>query len=101
MWTKVVSRDRQLRSGRVLRIWAAAVARLVGSVAEKLYDSKLAMRFAYDGRLLGADSWCVWRTLNAWFNVETWAFPAHGSRIYMSATRPVGLKLNGEREHAQ
>ena len=70
MWTKVVSRDRQLRSGRVLRIWAAAVARLVGSVAEKLYDSKLAMRFAYDGRLLGADSWCVWRTLNAWLDID-------------------------------
>ena len=55
-WKNVVSRARQLRSARLLRIWAAALGRLDGSVAEKLGDSKLAMRFACCGWLRSDDS---------------------------------------------
>ena len=54
-WTNVVSRARQLRSARLLRVRAAALDRLSGSVAEKLADSKVAMHFACRGWLHSAD----------------------------------------------
>ena len=41
MWPEIVSRDRKLRSVRVLRFWLASMTPLVGSVAEKLKYSKL------------------------------------------------------------
>ena len=55
-WMKVVSRARKLRPADLLRIWAAAVGRLSGSVAEKLGESKLVMRFACRGWLCSDDS---------------------------------------------
>ena len=54
-WTNVMSRARQLRSARLLRIWAATLGRLDGSVAEKLGDSKMVMHFACRGWLHSAD----------------------------------------------
>ena len=60
-WTNVVSRARQLRPARLLRIWAAALGRLSGSVAEELGVLKMAMRFACRGWPYGVDSLCVWR----------------------------------------
>ena len=68
-WTNVVSRARQLRSARLLRVWAAALGRLVGSVAEKLGDFKTAIHFACRGWLCGADSQRVWRIRVASINV--------------------------------
>ena len=50
-WTNVVSRARQLRSACLLRVRAAALGRLVGSVAEKHRDLKVAMHFACRGWL--------------------------------------------------
>ena len=81
-WTNVVSRARQLRSARLPRIWAAALGWPVGSVAEKLGDSKLAMRFACRGWPLSVDSRCVRKTMTVWSNVDARPFPAIGSRIY-------------------
>lgn len=43
MRPKIVSRARQLRSGRVLRVGVAGPGQLVGSVAEELKDSTLVM----------------------------------------------------------
>ena len=71
-WTNVVSRARQLRSARLLRIWAAAMGRLSGSVAEKLGDSKLAMRFACRGWHHSADLQRIWSARVASLNAAAW-----------------------------
>ena len=97
-WTNVVSRARQLRSARLPRIWAAALGWPVGSVAEKLGDSKLAMRFACRGWPLSVDSRCVRKTMTVWSNVDARPFPAIGSRIYPPSTRPVGIMMSSDRE---
>ena len=99
-WTNVVSRARQLRSARLPRIWAAALGWPVGSVAEKLGDSKLAMRFACRGWPLSVDSRCVRKTMTVWSNVDARPFPAIGSRIYTPSTRPVGFMMSSDREGA-
>ena len=54
-WTNVVSRARQLRPARLLRVRAAALVQLSGSVAKKLGDCKLVMHFACRGWLHSAD----------------------------------------------
>ena len=54
-WTNVGSPARQLRPARLLRVRAAALVQLSGSVAKKLGDFKLAMRFACRGWLHSAD----------------------------------------------
>ena len=71
---------------------------LVGSVAEGLTYCKLMEWFAHRRRPLGVELWLVRSTLNACFNVDTRASPAHRRRIYTPATRPVSLKLIGEPE---
>ena len=43
MRPKIVSRARQLRSGRVLRVGVAGPGQLAGSVAKELKDSTLVM----------------------------------------------------------
>lgn len=48
---------------------------------------------------MDVDLTVVWRTLNAWFNVETWLLPAHDSRAGMWAACLVDLKLIGGRAH--
>ena len=68
-WTNVVSRARQLRPARLLRVRAAALGWPVGSVAEKLGYFKTAMHFACRGWLCGADSQHVWRIRVASINV--------------------------------
>ena len=73
------------------------MATLIGSVAEELKDSEVVEWFACRCGPLGVDLWLVWRTPNASFNVETWASPANGSRIYVPAAGSVGLKSSGER----
>ena len=77
------------------------MGRTVGSVAEKLGDSKLAMRFACRGWPLSVDSRRVRKTMTVWSNVEARPFAAIGSRIYTPSTRPVGLKMIGERALAR
>ena len=71
MWPEIVSRDRQLRSVRVLGFWPASMATLVGPVAEKLKDSMLTKLSTRVVGPHGVDLSLVWRTLNASFNVET------------------------------
>ena len=70
MWPEIVSRDRQLRSGRVLRFRLASTTPLVGSVGEELKDSKVMKRSACRCGPLGIDLWLVQSTLNACFNVD-------------------------------
>ena len=90
MWPEIVSRDPQLRSARVLRFGLASLGRLMGSAAEKLSDSMLAMRFAHRGWLLGVNQ----------ANVDALPSLASGSRIHTPETRPFGLKLIGGRVRA-
>ena len=99
MWPEIVSRDRQLRSVRVLRFGLASMATLVGSVAEELKDSKVMERSTCRCGPLGVDSRLVWRTIKMWSNVDERPCPANGSRFYTPSGRPVGLKLIGGREH--
>ena len=97
MWPEIVSRDRQLRSARVLRFGLASIAPLVGSVAEELKDSIL---IKWSTRVVGphgVDFVHVSRTFNEWFNVELCPLPAHDSRSGIRAACPVDLKLNGGR----
>ena len=76
-----MSRDPQLRSGRVLRFGLASLGALVGSAAEKLRDSKIMEWFTrVDGRV-DSDLQLVRSTSNACLNVETMASPANGSRV--------------------
>ena len=95
MWPEIVSRDRQLRSARLLGIGAASLGRLVGSVAKKLGDSILAMGFARCGWRLGVDLQLVWRTFNVWSNVDARPSPPIGSRLGMRVACTVGLETNG------
>ena len=100
MWPEIVSRDPQLRTERVLCIWLASLGPLVGSVVEELKDSNLVERFTCRRGPRSVDLWLVWSALNACFNVDTCASPAHSARIYVPATRSVGLNLIGDRERA-
>ena len=59
-----MSRTPQLRSGRVLRIGPASLGALMGTVAEKLRDSKLTEWFARCGGPLGVVLWLLRTTLN-------------------------------------
>ena len=97
--TKVVSRDQQLRSGRVLRVVVASLGRLTRTMDKELKDSDLTERSTCAGGPLDVELQRVCRTLNVWSNVEIWPCPAYRSWIYMSSARSVGLKLNSGREH--
>ena len=46
------------------------MGRLIGSVAKKLGDWMLAMRFAHRGGLLLVDLQRVWSMFNVWSNVD-------------------------------
>ena len=81
-----MSRDPQLRSGRVLCFGLASLGPLVGSVAEELKDSKVMEWSTRRCGPLGVDLWLVQSVLKACFNVDAWAFPANGGRIYVPAT---------------
>ena len=80
-----MSRDRQLRTVRVLCFGVASMAPLVGSVAEELKESMLIERSTCRCGPLGVDFVHVARTFNEWFNVELWPLPAHGSRVGIRA----------------
>ena len=95
----VVSRQRQLRYGSVLRVRVANLGRLTRAMAKELKDSDLTERSTCAGGPLDVELQRVWRTLNVWLNVEIWPCPAYGSWIHMPAARSVGLKLNSGREH--
>ena len=97
--TKVVSRDQQLRSGRVLRVGVASFDRLTRAMDKELKDSDLSERSTCAGGPLDVELQRVWRTLDLWLNVEIWPFPAYGSWIHTPSARSVGLKLNTDREH--
>ena len=96
MWPDIVSRDRQLRSVRVLGFGLASMAALVSSVAEELTNSNIMEWSTCRRGPLGVDFVHVARTFNEWLNVELWLFPAHDSRVSMRAACPVDLKLSGE-----
>ena len=100
MWPEIVSRDPQLRLGRVLCSRLASLGPLVGSGAEELEDSNNVEWFTCRRGPLGVDLWLVRSTLNACFNVDTCTFPAHSGRIHTLAARPVGFMLIGERERS-
>ena len=95
-----MSRDPQLRSGRVVRSGLGGLGPLVGSVAKELEDSNVVEWFTCRRGPLGVDLWLVRSALNACFNVDTCTSPAHSGRIYVPAACPVGSKLDGERERA-
>ena len=97
--TKVVSRDQQLRSGRVLRVGVASLGRLTRTMDKELKDSDLTERSTCAGGPLDVELQRVCRTLNVWSSVEIWPFPAYESWIHMPAAQSVGLKLNSGREH--
>jgi len=93
----IVSRDRQLRSGRVLCFRLASLGLLMSAVAEELKDSELMELSTCRRGPLGIDLRLVWSALNACFNVVAWASPAYGGCLYVPAARPVGFKLIGDR----
>ena len=97
--TKVVSRDQQLRSGRILRVGVATLGRMARAMDKELKDSDLTEHSTCAGGPLDVELQRVWRTLNVWINVEIWPCPAYGSWIHMLTARSVGLKLNSGREH--
>ena len=68
--TKVVSRDQQLRSGRILRVGVASLGRLTRAMDKELKDSKFMERSTCAGGPLDVELQRVWRTLNVWLNVE-------------------------------
>ena len=80
-----MSRDRQVRSARVLCFGLASMGPLVGSVAEKLKDSEVIEWSTRRCGPLGPGLRLVWSALNACFNVDAWASPATGGRIYVPA----------------
>ena len=92
-----MSRDPQVRSGLVLSFGPASLGALMGSVAEELRDSKFMEWFTRRRGPRSVDLWLVWSALNVQSNGETRPCLAHGSRIYIPATRPVDLTLIGER----
>ena len=97
--TKVVSRDQQLRSRRVLRVGVASSGRLTRAMDKELKDSKFMERSTCVGGPLDVNLQRVKRTRNVWSSVEIWPCPAYGSCIHMPAARSVGLKLNSGRAH--
>ena len=97
MWLKVVSRNRQLRSARVLRFGLASLSPLMGSVAEELKDSNVMEWSTCRCGPLSVDLWLVWSALNVCFNVDARPCAANVSHIGMPAARPLGLTLIGDR----
>ena len=95
-----MSRDPQVRSVRVFRFGLSSMAPLLGSVAEELEDFNVIVWSTCRHGPLGVGLWLVRSVLSACFNVDARASPAQGGRICMLAARPVGFKLNGERERA-
>ena len=77
--TKVDYRDRQLRSGRVLRVSMARLGRLTRAMAKEFKNSNLMERSTCVGGPLDVDLQRVWRTRSVCFNVEIWPYPAYGS----------------------
>ena len=77
--TNVVSRDRQLLYGHVLRVGVASVDRLTRAMAKEFKESKFMKRSTCVGGLLDVDLQRVWRTRSVCFNVEIWLSPAYGS----------------------
>ena len=73
-----MSRDRQVRSARVLCFGLASLGRLVGSVAEKLKDSNIMEWSTRRCGPLGPSLWLVWSALNLCFNVDARPSPANG-----------------------
>ena len=71
MWLEIVSRDWQLRLGRVLCFRLASLGPLMSLVAEELKDSELTELSTCRHGPLGVDLWLVRSTLNACFNVHT------------------------------
>ena len=96
-----MSRGPQVRSARVLRFGLSSLVALVGSVAEELEDCNIIEWSTCRRGPRSVDLWLVLSVLKACVNVDAWASPAHGSRIYVPAACPVGLKLIGERERAR
>ena len=95
-----MSRGLQVRSARVLRFGLSSVVALVGSVAEELEDSNTIEWSTCRRGPLGVDLWLVRSVLKACVDGDAWTSPAHGGRIYVPAARPLGFKLDGERERA-
>ena len=58
----------------------------MSSVVEELKDSQLTEQSTCRRGPLGIDLRLVWSALNACFNVVSWASPAYGGRVYVSAT---------------
>ena len=83
--TNVVSRDWNLRYGRVLRVRVASLGRLTRAMAKELKESKFMERSTCAGGLLDVDLQRVWRTRSVCFNVEIWPSPAYGSWVRMPA----------------
>ena len=96
--TKVVSRDQQLRSGRILRVGVATVGRMARAMDKELKDSDLTEHSTCAGGPLDVELQRVWRTLNVWLNVDKWPFPAYGSYIWTPVVWTVGPKSIGGRE---
>jgi len=69
-------------------------------MAEKLKDSNIMEWSTRRCGPLGSSLRLIWSALNACFNVDARASPAHSGRIYVPATRPVGFMLIGERERS-
>ena len=80
-----MSRDRQLRSARVLHFGLASLAQLTTAVAKKLKDYILTKRSTRVGGPLSVDCVLIQKTINACFNVQTWPLPAYGSCLGMWA----------------
>ena len=95
-----MSRGPQVRSARVLRFGLSSLGALVGSVAEELEDCNIIEWSTCRRGPRSVDLWLVLSVLKACVNVDAWASPAHGGRIYAPAACPVGFKSVGERERA-
>ena len=100
MWLEIVSRDRQLRSGRVLCFRLASLGPLMSLVAEELKNSEIMELSTCRRGPIRIDLRLVWSALNACLNVDAWASPAYVGCLYMPAGRPVGLKSIGDRARA-
>ena len=83
--TNVVSRDRNLRYGRVLGVRVASFGRNTRAMAKELRESKFMERSTCAGGPLDVELQCFWRTLNVWLNVEIWPSPAYRSWVRMAA----------------
>ena len=83
--TNVVSRDRNLRYGRVLGVRVASLGRITRAMAKELRESMFMERSTCAGGLLDVDLQRVWRTRSVCFNVEIWLSPAYGSWVRMPA----------------